>query len=113
MRVLRLITRLNIGGPSIQAIELTARLAGRGHETLLAHGMLGEGEGDMRYLLENREIAGSSLVAIDCLRRRIAPLEDLRAIARVFDLLRRFRPSIVHTHMAKAGAVGRAAAVLY
>ena len=50
MRILRVITRLNIGGPSIQALALTSRLAARGATTTLLHGRLGEGEGDMRYL---------------------------------------------------------------
>jgi glycosyltransferase involved in cell wall biosynthesis len=51
VRVLRLITRLNIGGPSIQAIALADRLTPRGFTTRLVYGSLGEGEGDMRYLL--------------------------------------------------------------
>src|SRR4051794_12790142 len=51
MRVVRVITRLNVGGPSIQAITLSDRLAARGFETLLVHGQLDSGEGDMRYLL--------------------------------------------------------------
>src|SRR5437660_553282 len=51
MRVVRIITRLNVGGPSIQAITLSDRLTSRGIDTLLVHGRLGEAEGDMRYLL--------------------------------------------------------------
>jgi glycosyltransferase involved in cell wall biosynthesis len=113
MRVLRIITRLNIGGPSIQAIDLTARLADRGHATLLAHGALGEGEGDMRYLLEGRALADGSIVAVDRLQRRLAPIDDAAAVARIVGLMGRFRPTIVHTHMAKAGAVGRTAAIIY
>ena len=109
MRVLRLITRLNIGGPSIQAITLSERLTPRGFTTRLVHGSLGEGEGDMRYLL-------SSGTAVDCLpslRRELSPANDYAAVVRVSAILRDFRPQIVHTHMAKAGAIGRAAAALY
>jgi glycosyltransferase involved in cell wall biosynthesis len=113
IRVLRVITRLNIGGPSIQAIELSSRLADRGHQTLLAHGALGEGEGDMRYLLDGRRMAVDSIVEIPHLQRRIAPIDDVRAVVEVFQLLRQFRPAIVHTHMAKAGAVGRLATLIY
>ena len=51
MRVVRVITRLNVGGPSIQAITLSERLAPRGFDTVLVHGRLGDAEGDMRYLL--------------------------------------------------------------
>jgi glycosyltransferase involved in cell wall biosynthesis len=109
VRVLRLITRLNIGGPSIQAITLSERLTPRGFTTRLIHGALGEGEGDMRYLL-------SPLTAVEhlpSLRRELSPLNDYAAFRRVSAILRDFRPHIVHTHMAKAGAIGRAAAALY
>ena len=113
IRVLRVITRLNIGGPSIQAIELSSRLADRGCQTLLAHGALAEGEGDMRYLLDGRSVAADSVIEIPHLQRRVAPIDDLRAVVEIFQLLRRFRPAIVHTHMAKAGAVGRLATMIY
>ncbi len=109
MRVLRLITRLNIGGPSIQAIALTERLAPRGFTTRLVHGSLGDGEGDMRYLLSPTTTAEH----LPHLRRALSPASDYAAFARVSTILREFRPQIVHTHMAKAGAIGRAAAALY
>jgi glycosyltransferase involved in cell wall biosynthesis len=110
LRVLRLITRLNIGGPSIQAITLSERLTPRGFTTRLVHGSLGEGEGDMRYLLTS---PAAEVEFVPRLRRELSPLDDYAAFARVSAILREFRPHIVHTHMAKAGAIGRAAAVLY
>ena len=109
MRVLRLITRLNIGGPSIQAITLSERLAARGFTTRLVHGSLGAGEGDMRYLLS----ASADAEHVPSLRRELSPADDYAAFARVSTILKEFRPHIVHTHMAKAGAVGRAATALY
>ncbi len=108
-RVLRVITRLNIGGPSIQAIALTARLAARGHTTRLLHGRLGPGEGDMRYLAAS----DASLSYLPALGRAIAPASDLRALMQIYGELKRFRPTIVHTHMAKAGLLGRLAAFAY
>jgi glycosyltransferase involved in cell wall biosynthesis len=100
---------LNIGGPSIQAASLSDRLRAHGFSTVLAHGQLGPGEGDMSYLVsptvETEPIAE--------LQRAISPRDDARAVRRVLQLLRRVRPAILHTHMAKAGAVGRTAAVLY
>jgi glycosyltransferase involved in cell wall biosynthesis len=108
-RVLRIITRLNIGGPSIQAIALTERLADRGVETRLLHGRLGPGEGDMRYLLTTPAAARQ----LPALRREIAPLHDAIALVQVLDTLRDFRPQIIHTHMAKAGTIGRVAASIY
>jgi len=113
VRVLRVITRLNIGGPSIQAIELTTRLADRGYDTLLVHGSHDAGEGDMRYLLEGRRPDRFTVRHIPFLRRPVAPIDDVRAAAAVFSMLRGFRPDVVHTHMAKAGTVGRVAALAY
>ena len=51
LRIARIITRLNVGGPAIQAIEMSARFERAGCHTLLVHGRLGAGEGDMRYLV--------------------------------------------------------------
>ena len=109
MRILRVITRLNIGGPSIQAIALTSRLAARGAVTTLLLGRLGAGEGDMRYLAA----ADANLQFVPTLQRAIAPLDDLRALLTLYGEMRRFKPTIVHTHMAKAGLLGRVAAVAY
>ncbi len=107
--VVRIITRLNIGGPSIQATRLTSGLERHGFSTTLIHGKLGEGEGDMSYLLA----PGSRAIYLDTLRRPLSPLNDLRALFRIYGELKRVRPAIVHTHMAKAGLVGRVAAALY
>jgi glycosyltransferase involved in cell wall biosynthesis len=109
VRILRVITRLNVGGPSIQAIELSTRLNTRGYRTRLVFGQLGEGEGDMRYLFQ----PATDALEIDTLRRPIAPLADAQAFARLLAIMREFRPQIVHTHMAKAGTVGRLAAAAY
>src|SRR5436190_14974337 len=109
MRVVRIITRLNIGGPSIQAIALSDRLTQRGVQTILVHGRVGPAEGDMAYLLspnvETRDVPA--------LQRRIHPLHDAAALFRLVAILRGFRPHIVHTHMAKAGTLGRVAAAIY
>src|SRR2546423_8294596 len=96
-RVLRIITRLNIGGPSIQAIALSERLTARGFDTRLIHGRLGAGEGDMRYLLS----APAAAREVGALRREIAPLHDALALVQVLDPIRDFRPTFLHTHMAK------------
>jgi glycosyltransferase involved in cell wall biosynthesis len=109
VRVLRVITRLNIGGPSIQAIALSDRLSARGFETELVYGRLGAGEGDMRYLFA----PGLRTRYLSSLRRPVAPLHDPVALARLIDIMRDVRPHIVHTHMAKAGTVGRLAAAAY
>ncbi len=106
--VVRVITRLNIGGPSIQATRLSA-LDRDGFTTTLIHGRLGEGEGDMSYLIA----PGSRAIHLDTLQRPLSPLSDLRAGLRLLRELRAARPHIVHTHMAKAGLLGRLAAAVY
>jgi glycosyltransferase involved in cell wall biosynthesis len=109
IRVVRVITRLNIGGPSIQATRLTSALDDHGYSTTLIHGRLGEGEGDMSYLIA----PGAHTIRIEALRRPLSPIADLRALIRLYREMKSARPAIVHTHMAKAGLLGRTAAMLY
>lgn len=108
-RVVRIITRLNIGGPSIQAARLTTRLEARGYQTRLVHGRLGRGEGDMSDLAA----AHADVRYLPTLGRPIAPLHDLRTLVTLVRDLRSFAPDIVHTHMAKAGLLGRIAAAIH
>jgi len=110
VRVVRIITRLNVGGPSIQAINLSRELATEGFETCLIHGHLAPGEGDMTTFLT---AGGIETVYVDTLVRSISPINDLRAFWRIYRVLQRWQPDIVHTHQAKAGALGRLAALLY
>ena len=112
IRVVRFVTRLNIGGPSIQVVELASRLSARGFETLLIHGEVGPQEGDMSYLLECAA-SPPRTKQLAALKRPISPASDARAAWKVYRLLCEFKPAIVHTHMAKAGAVGRLAALAY
>jgi glycosyltransferase involved in cell wall biosynthesis len=110
VRVARIITRLNIGGPAIQAITLSDRLRDHGFETLLLHGRLANGEGDMSYLQRD---GVTRRAFVPTLQRPVSSVADLRAIAAVLRHLLDFKPHIIHTHTAKAGTVGRAAAFLY
>jgi glycosyltransferase involved in cell wall biosynthesis len=107
--VVRVITRLNIGGPSIQATRLSSALDLHGFTTTLIHGRLGEGEGDMSYLIAPR----SRAIYLPALRRPLSPISDLRALIQLYGEIKRARPAIVHTHMAKAGMLGRVAAAIY
>ncbi len=109
MKVLRVIARLNVGGPALHVAYLTEGLADRGYDTTLVAGSLAPGEESMAFVAEQR---GVKVVPLVELHREIAPLRDLRAIYRLARLIRRERPAILHTHTAKAGAVGRLAALL-
>jgi glycosyltransferase involved in cell wall biosynthesis len=109
IKVLRVIARLNVGGPALHVAYLTAGLAERGYDTTLVAGSLAYGEKSMSFVAEQR---GVKIEALEQLHREIAPLSDVRAILRLARLIRRERPTILHTHTAKAGAVGRLAALL-
>ena len=109
VRVMRIIARLNIGGPAVHVSLLTAGLNDGEFETRLVTGVVGEREGDMSYL--TRELGIEPLV-IPSMGREIEPLNDLRTLRALTRLMRDFRPHVVHTHTAKAGFVGRLAARL-
>ncbi|MBV9465801.1 MAG: glycosyltransferase family 4 protein [Solirubrobacterales bacterium] len=108
MRVVRIIARLNIGGPAIQAITLSERLVERGYETTLVRGQEGPREGSMEYLAER---LGVRPVLVPSLRRSPG-WHDLPALLSLIRIVYRQRPAIVHTHAAKAGTLGRLAALL-
>ena len=109
VRVLRVIARLNMGGPALHVAYLTDGLKKRGYETTLVAGSLARGEDSMAFVADAR---GVSVIRIDELGREISPLRDLVATFRLARLIRRERPQILHTHTAKAGTVGRVAALL-
>ena len=108
-RVLRLIARLNMGGPALHVAYLTNGLAERGYETTLAAGSLARGESSMSFVADE---LGVDVLAIPQLHREISPLYDPLTIGRIVRLIQTVRPHILHTHTAKAGAVGRIAATL-
>ena len=109
VRVLRVIDRLNVGGPALHVTYLSRGLAPRGYETMLVAGDIARGEESMAFVAAE---AGVEVVTFSGLSRELSPLRDVVATIRLAGLIRRTRPQIVHTHKAKAGAVGRLAALL-
>jgi len=109
VRVLRVIARLNMGGPALHVAYLSDGLRDRGYDTTLVAGSLALGEESMAVVAER---LGVPIVTIPELHREISPLLDLRAAYRLADLIREVRPQILHTHTAKAGTIGRLAARL-
>jgi glycosyltransferase involved in cell wall biosynthesis len=108
VRIVRIIARLNIGGPAIQAITLTKRLEPMGYRTVLVRGREESDEGDMDDLADKLGVAP---VLVPSLRRNPG-WHDLRALLALIRIVRVERPQIVHTHAAKAGTLGRVAALL-
>lgn len=105
-RILRVITRLNIGGPASHAILADGGLTDLGWETLLVHGRVepDETEIDLATATTPRRL-------VRTLARPIHPLDDARAMAAIVGIIRAYRPAIIHTHLSKAGLLGRAAAI--
>jgi glycosyltransferase involved in cell wall biosynthesis len=106
-RVLRLFSRLNVGGPSIHVILLTAGLVAKGYETRLVLGMEAPHEGNLLDLAAEKGVACEAMASLG---REIRPLQDIRALFELYRLMRAYRPQVVHTHAAKAGLLGRLAA---
>lgn len=107
IRVARIIGRLNVGGPAVQALHLTKLLDERGFQTLLLRGQESPREGSMDYLAEELDVRP---VRVPSMRRDVGPA-DLPALAQIVRELRRYRPEVVHTEAAKAGTLGRLAAL--
>ncbi len=108
IRVVRIIARLNIGGPAIHATLLHERLDPARFLSTLITGTEEAGEGN--YLALHGRSA--NVEVIPDLGREIRPWRDLQTLRRLAARMREIRPHVVHTHTAKAGAVGRAAAIL-
>jgi glycosyltransferase involved in cell wall biosynthesis len=109
IRVVRIIDRLNIGGPAKHVVWLTAEMRKDGFETTLITGTVPRGEGDMAYFARE---AGVEPLVIKEMSRELSP-RDVVVIAKLLRKLWQLKPDIIHTHKAKAGAAGRVAATLY
>jgi glycosyltransferase involved in cell wall biosynthesis len=108
--VLRLISRLNLGGPAKHVAWLMQGMDRERFDQLLAAGRVARGEDDLGPALAARGLAWEDLPALG---RALHPVRDLAALGRVLGLMIRHRPHIVATHTAKAGFLGRAALILY
>lgn len=109
LRVLRVIARLNMGGPAKHVGLLSGkRMEKLGYDTLLVHGSLGTGE---EALTEVAKAEGATMRFVSELAPPIRPASDAMALRRLIGIVRSFRPDVIHTHTAKAGFLGRAAAL--
>jgi glycosyltransferase involved in cell wall biosynthesis len=108
-KVVRIIARLNVGGPAKHVVWLTSGLEEAGYRSVLVAGTVPEGEEDMSYFAEQ---TGVTPLYIPEMSREIS-LKDAVTTWKLFRLLLRERPDIVHTHTAKAGTVGRVAGFCY
>lgn len=107
IRVLRIINRFNLGGPTFNAAYLSRYLDSEKFETLLVGGEKDGTEGSSLHITES---LGLEPVIIPEMKREIDFKNDYIAYKKVCDLIEEFKPDIIHTHASKAGTIGRLAA---
>lgn len=111
IKVMRIIARLNIGGPAVHCLSLSEKLTAHGFRTILVTGTPAQGEAD--YETTFGVLARNfKMVRLHRLSRAIHGLSDFITFWQLFWLMCREQPRIVHTHTAKAGMLGRTAAIL-
>lgn len=108
VRVLRIIARMNVGGPAVQVSGLMREFDQEAFEQELLTGFCAEDEAD--YL--EKVATDVKAIRVDGLGRSIKPRADLTALFAIIKEIRRFKPDVIHTHTAKAGVVGRIASIL-
>lgn len=107
LKVLRILNRFNLGGPTYNATYLTKYMSPE-FTTLLVGGKNDSSEKNSEYIANQ---LGVEPITIPSMRRELSPLNDLKAYSQIRNIIRDFRPDIVHTHASKAGALGRQAAI--
>ena len=107
-KTMNILTRLNVGGPSIQVITLNVGLVLAGFNSLLVVGKCEPGEKTMDYLLDGSE----EIRMVPQMSRSVRPFRNMLALWHLWRIFRREQPQIVHTHTAMAGCLGRVAALL-
>jgi glycosyltransferase involved in cell wall biosynthesis len=107
IKVMRVIARLNVGGPSIHVVNLNKGLDPARFESLLVSGTENPGEGSMTDYAVNNGIL--PIIIPEIVGEASLKPRDLYALTKLFHLIRKERPDIIHTHTAKAGFLGRLA----
>ncbi len=107
--VVRIIARLNVGGPAKQAFFLTHGLNGGDFQSYLITGVVGMGEESLDL---PHAFQGGQMYVVPMLGREISWWQDIQAFFELCRILKTLQPDIVHTHTAKAGTLGRLAAIL-
>ena len=106
-KVLRIINRLNLGGPTFNAALLTKYMNPK-YETMLIGGKEDKSEESSKFILENLGISG---ILIEDMHRDLGLKNDRKAFLKIKQIIKEFKPDIIHTHASKAGALGRIASL--
>ncbi len=109
MKIVRIIARLNVGGPARHVVWLTKELHQPEFRSVLVAGTIPDGEESMEYFAD---INGIAPVYIEEMSRELSP-KDIISLWKIYRILCRENPDIICTHTAKAGTVGRVAGFIY
>jgi glycosyltransferase involved in cell wall biosynthesis len=110
IKVLRIVSRLNIGGPSIHCTLLTKGLHKNRFRSKLLIGKTSPHEGEMSYMINSDN---SFLLQVPELQREINIFKDTTAFLKILKIVFSYRPDIIHSHTSKAGTLARCAAFLF
>ena len=108
VKIMRIIARMNVGGPAVIVAELMRGLDKGQFEQVLITGYCDETEAD--YLDEVATDISATRIA--GLGRSVSPLADLKAFFGLIKTIKTFKPDVIHTHTAKAGVLGRLASII-
>jgi glycosyltransferase involved in cell wall biosynthesis len=108
VKIVHVITRLNVGGAALSVLELAAGQRAAGHDVLVVAGRIPAREASMESTARDLDVP---YIHLPTLVREVSPVEDLRTTLALRRLLRSRRPDVLHTHTSKAGTTGRIAAL--
>ncbi len=108
IRVMRIIARMNVGGPAVLVTGLMRGLDDKVFEQILVTGYCSDDEAD--YL--DKVATDVKAIRVSSLGRSVKPLSDVSAFFSIIRGIRKFKPDVIHTHTAKAGVVGRIASLV-
>jgi len=109
MKILRIIARLNVGGPARHVIWLTKALQDDEFQTTLIAGSVPPGEDDMSYFAEQNDVQPRYIHEMS----REISISDVNSLLKIYRQIKQEKPDIIHTHTAKAGTLGRLAGSMY
>ena len=109
VNVLRVISRINIGGPAIHVNLLQNGLNKTVFDSTLVAGSISPSEGNMNYIIQAE---ANHFISIPEMQRELNPWKDLVSLYKLFHIIRYKKPHIVHSHTAKAGTIARLSAIL-
>jgi len=109
VKIVHVITRLNVGGAALSVLELAAGQRALGHDVVVVAGRMHAGEASMESIASRLNVP---YLHVPTLMREVSPANDIRTIVTLRCRLRQRRPDVLHTHTAKAGSTGRLAALI-